>query len=135
MKMPALALMLAASTGIAAAAIPQPAANPIGLWENPRGTLLVRTRFCGQLLCGNIVWASPKAMADARDAGVNALIGTELLSDYRKSGAARWTGQVYVPDQGRRFYSTIEQKSPNDIRISGCILGGLLCKRQDWTRQ
>jgi len=135
MKMLALALMLAASTGIAAAAIPQPAENPIGLWENPRGTLLVRTRFCGQLLCGNIVWASPKAMADARDAGVNALIGTELLSDYRRSGAARWTGQVYVPDQGRRFYSTIEQKSPNDIRISGCILGGLLCKRQDWTRQ
>ncbi|UKK82879.1 DUF2147 domain-containing protein [Sphingopyxis sp. BSN-002] len=135
MKMMALALMLAASTGMAAAAIPQPAVSPIGLWQNPKGTIRVRTHLCGQLLCGNIVWASPKAMADARDAGVNSLIGTELLSDYRHSGAGRWTGQVYVPDQGRRFYSTIEQKGPNDIRISGCILGGLLCKRQDWTRQ
>lgn len=131
MKMMALALMLAASTSV----LPQPAATPIGVWQNPKGTIRVRTRLCGNLLCGNIVWASAKAMADARDAGVNSLIGTELLSDYRHSGAGRWTGQVYVPDQGRRFYSTIEQKGPNDIRISGCILGGLLCKRQDWTRQ
>ena len=131
MKMMALALMLAASTSV----LPQPAATPIGVWQNPKGTIRVRTRLCGNLLCGNIVWASAKAMADARDAGVNSLIGTELLSDYRHSGAGLWTGQVYVPDQGRRFYSTIEQKGPNDIRISGCILGGLLCKRQDWTRQ
>ena len=131
MKMIALALMLAASTS----AIPQPALSPIGVWQNPKGTLRVRTQLCGALLCGNIIWASPKAMADARDAGVSSLIGTELLSDYRHSGTGRWTGQVYVPDQGRRFYSTIEQKGPNDIRISGCILGGLLCKRQDWTRQ
>jgi uncharacterized protein (DUF2147 family) len=131
MKMMAMALLLAASAGIAQ----PPAASPIGIWQNPKGTIRVRTRPCGEMLCGNIVWASAKAMADARDAGVTSLIGTELLSDYRHTGGARWTGQVYVPDQGRRFYSTIEQKGPNDLRISGCILGGLLCKRQDWIRQ
>lgn len=140
MKLMALALMLAATGAAAAGAVPQAlppqaAPGPIGVWQNPKGTLLVRTRLCGQLLCGNIVWASPTALADARDAGVTSLIGTELLSDYRRSGAARWTGQVYVPDQGRHFYSTIEQKGPNDLRISGCILGGLLCKRQDWVRR
>lgn len=132
MKMIATALLLAASAGLAQ---PQPAVSPIGVWQNPKGTIRVRTRPCGELLCGNIVWASPVAMADAREAGVTSLIGTELLSDYRHTGRGRWTGQVYVPDQGRRFYSTIEQKGPNDLRISGCILGGLLCKRQDWTRQ
>lgn len=132
MKMIAMALLLATTTGLAQ---PQPAVSPIGVWQNPKGTIRVRTRPCGEMLCGNIVWASPTAMADARDAGVTSLIGTELLSNYRHTGRGRWTGQVYVPDQGRRFYSTIEQKSPNDLRISGCILGGLLCKRQDWTRQ
>lgn len=132
MKMIATALLLAASAGLAQ---PQPAVSPIGVWQNPKGTIRVRTRPCGELLCGNIVWASPVAMADAREAGVTSLIGTELLSDYRHTGRGRWTGQVYVPDQGRRFYSTIEQKGPNDLRISGCILGGLLCKRQEWTRQ
>ena len=124
-----LALLLALSSGT------QAAATPIGLWQNPKGTILVRTHSCGQLLCGDIVWAGPKAIADARDAGLASLVGTELLSDYHASGAGRWTGQVYVPDQGRRFYSTIELRNPNILRISGCILGGLICKHQEWTRR
>lgn len=131
MRLLALALLVAFSTGASA----ETAMTPIGLWQNPKGTLMVRTRSCGQQLCGNIVWAGPKAISDAREAGVSTLIGTELLIDYRPSGHGHWTGQVYVPDQGRRFYSTIEQKNANSLKISGCILGGLLCKHQEWTRR
>lgn len=132
MKVLAMALLLTLSSSANAAT----AATPIGLWQNPRGTIVVQTRHCGQqLLCGSIVWAGPKAIADARDAGVDTLVGTELLSDYRASGAGRWTGRVYVPDQGRHFYSTIELRTPDSLRISGCILGGLICKRQEWTRK
>lgn len=129
--------LLAAITllGLSATAQAETPPTPIGLWQNPKGTILVRTRACGQLLCGNIVWAAPAALADAREAGVASLIGTELLVDYRAKGIGYWKGQVYVPDQGRRFYSTIEQTSVNSIRISGCILGGLICKHQDWTRR
>ena len=139
MKRLALAVLLALST-TTAHALPLPtaarlAATPFGLWQNPKGTLLVRTRVCGQELCGNIVWASGQALADAKDAGVNALVGTELLSGYHPSGTNRWTGQVYVPDQGRRFYSTIQLENSDSLRISGCILGGLICKHQEWTRR
>ena len=108
--------------------------TPIGVWQNPRGTLHVRTRSCGAQLCGDIVWAGPEAISDARDAGVSALVGTQLLSDYRPSGRGHWTGQVYVPDEGRHFYSTIDVVGPNHLRIAGCILGGLICKHQVWTR-
>ena len=132
--MPRLTAMILLAMAAAAQAQP-PAATPIGLWQNPRATLLVRTRPCGQELCGSIVWASGEALADARDAGVNSLLGTELLSGYKPSGVNRWTGQVYVPDQGRRFYSTIRLEGTNSLRISGCILGGLICKNQEWTRR
>ncbi len=128
-------LALALSLALTASAQVATAATPFGLWQNPKGTIIVHTHSCGQLLCGDIVWAGPKAIADARDAGVTSLIGTELLSGYRASGAGRWTGQVYVPDQGRRFASKIELKNPNSLRISGCILGGLICKHQEWTRR
>lgn len=130
MRLLPFALMLALSTGAQA----QPA-SPIGLWQNPKRTLLVRTRDCGQALCGAIVWAGPAAIADARGAGVASLVGTELLSGYRATGRDRWTGKVYVPDEGRRFYSTIQIEGPDRLRISGCILGGLICKHQEWTRQ
>jgi uncharacterized protein (DUF2147 family) len=41
---------------------------------------------------------------------------------------------VFVPDMKRKFYSRIEQQGPDKLKISGCILGGLLCKSQYWTR-
>lgn len=105
-----------------------------GLWLNPKGTLAVHTDACGSALCGRIVWASAQAQADARDADVPHLVGTQLLENYRPSGRGRWQGTVFVPDMGRHFGSQIAALSPDRLQIKGCILGGLLCKSQVWTR-
>ncbi|WP_213980238.1 DUF2147 domain-containing protein [Sphingomonas sp. dw_22] len=125
-------LLIGAAT--AAWAAPPVADTPIGTWENPKHTIAVRVEQCGNELCGKIVNATPEAMADAREAGVTNLIGTQLLRDYRPSGRQRWSGTVYVPDMGRSFSSHIVQSAPNTLRISGCLIAGFLCKSQDWTR-
>lgn len=112
------------------------------LWMNPKHTLAVHTDPCGQAggqsarqaLCGRIVWASKQAQADATDASVPRLIGTELLENYRLHGRGVWQGTVFVPDMGRRFASEIDQLSPDQLRVKGCIFGRLLCKSQVWTR-
>ena len=118
-----------------AALIAAPAcATPLGKWQNPAKSIVVRTEMCGPRLCGIILAASPKATADAREAGVNNLIGVSLLNQYRLTGSGVWQGRVYVPDMGQTFFSRLAEISPNQIRISGCILGGLLCKSQVWTR-
>lgn len=106
----------------------------IGTWSNPLGTVKVETGSCGSNLCGWIVWAAPQAIADARESGVTRLVGTELLKNYHSTGPGRYQGQVFVPDIGRTFYSTIKQNDASTMRISGCILGGLICKSQDWHR-
>jgi uncharacterized protein (DUF2147 family) len=106
-----------------------------GIWRNPRGTIDVRIQPCGEQLCGVIARASPEAMQDAKDAGIANLIGIELLKDYRKTGPTRWDGTVYVPDMGHSFSSHIEQISPTELKISGCLIGGWLCKSQLWTRR
>ena len=108
--------------------------TPIGLWQNPAGTIRVRTAPCGDALCGAIAAATPTAEADARDAGVTDLIGIQLLKDYRKIGSDRWAGTVYVPDMGRSFSSRIVQLAPDTLKISGCLIGGWLCKSQIWKR-
>ena len=107
---------------------------PIGLWENPKATLRVRTAPCGDALCGAIAAATPTAEADARDAGIDKLIGIELLKDYRSIGPDLWAGTVYVPDMGHSFSSRIERLSPDTLKISGCLIGGVLCKSQIWKR-
>lgn len=106
----------------------------IGHWINPRGTVQVETGNCSGYLCGWVIWASAQAIADARDAGIKGLLGTELLRSYRSTGKGRWQGEVYVPDLGRIFSSTMVQLDANRLKISGCILGGWLCKSQIWQR-
>jgi len=122
--------------GIIAAAlsIASGASTPVGVWQNPKHTIAVQTALCGSSLCGTIVAAAPKAVADARDSGVKQLLGMSLLRDYRKDGSDSWHGIVFVPDMGRTFDSRLTILSPNQVRISGCILRGLLCKSQTWTR-
>jgi uncharacterized protein (DUF2147 family) len=107
---------------------------PEGIWLGPHNNVAVRTGACGNRLCGWVVWADGEAQADARDGGVDRLIGTELLEDYRPDGKDQWRGTVFVPDMGRRFASQINQLSPGKMRVKGCIWGGLFCKSQIWTR-
>lgn len=108
--------------------------GPAGLWLNPHNSVVVRAGPCGLKLCGWIVWANGEAQADARDGGVMHLVGTELLQDYTARRAGIWAGTVYVPDMGRRFSSEIDELAPDKLKIKGCILGGLICKSQIWTR-
>ena len=114
------------------------AADAEGIGLNPKHTVAVHTDVCAQnrtqSLCGRIVWASTQAQADARDSDVPRLLGTEILEDYRFRGHGTWSGTVFVPDMGRRFTSEIDQLSPTQLKVKGCILGGLLCKSQVWTR-
>ena len=129
------AAMPAQASGPVRTSAASPSRDPIfGTWTNPRRTIVVKILLCGSELCGEIVAAGAEAQNDAREAGVERLIGTELLQDYRKTGSGRWTGTVFVPDMARSFSSHIVQRSPDVLRISGCILGGLICKSQDWTR-
>jgi uncharacterized protein (DUF2147 family) len=130
----ALALGSLLATAAQASRPAQAVGQVAGTWLNPRGSVMVQTGACNGMLCGWVNWASPGALADAAAADVPHLVGTELLQDYRAAGPKRWAGRVYVPDMGRSFQSTIEQIDDQHLKISGCILGGLLCKSQIWRR-
>jgi uncharacterized protein (DUF2147 family) len=126
--------LIGAGAALAPAAA-QPAAPSIyGVWLNPHKSVAVRTGPCADRLCGWIVWANAEAQSDARDGGVDRLVGTALLENYRPDGTNSWSGTVFVPDMGKRFYSEIEQIDANDMKVKGCILHGLICKSQIWHR-
>ncbi len=138
--MPCSKFALAAKSAIALVAAgilcgAAPARTPIdGEWENPGHSVKVRTGACGEELCGWVSWASDKAISDARKGGTQQLIGTAILRNYKARGAGRWQGEVFVPDMGSTFYSTLSQIDNDQIKVSGCILHGLICKSQLWHR-
>ncbi len=117
--------------GAAGGTVADPA---VGLWSNPKGSLQVRTHRCGAQLCATVVGASARKLAKAQAAGINGLIGTELFSNYRPDGDGDWAGTLYVPDQGKRVSSTLQTNQGKSLKVSGCLIGRLLCKSQTWVR-
>ena len=117
---------------MAASAVAVPA--PDGVWINPAQSVRVRIEACGGALCGTVIAATLQAQADARSNGGSSLIGMALLRDYRRTGPNSWQGRVFVPDWKREFFSRIVATRPGEMRVSGCVLGGWLCKSQVWTR-
>ncbi len=132
-----LALMLASLAPAVVYAQPsgsQPGANVSGVWANPHGTLKVEVGNCSKLLCAWVVEASPHQQSAAQKTGTATLIGMNLLQDVKQTSAGSWQGKIFVPERGASYFTKIRQLGPNELKVSGCLLGGLICKSEVWRR-
>ncbi|MEN2710777.1 DUF2147 domain-containing protein [Sphingomonas sp. NPDC092331] len=130
--LPALAL---SSTLVAPAAAGSPSDAPIASeWRNPGNSVHVRIDECGGALCGTITWASDGAIADARRGGTEQLVGTRLFRDLKPAGPGKWSGKVFVPDIRQTFSGTIQFQNGDKMVGKGCVLFGVVCKTQTWSR-
>jgi uncharacterized protein (DUF2147 family) len=111
--------------------------SPIGEWITEDGEGHVRIRACGQALCGVVSVADPNETdrhnpdASKRNRPV---LGMPVLIDMKSQTGSRWAGQIYNAKNGKTYNSNITLKNPNVLRVEGCVLGGLFCGGQDWTR-
>ncbi|WP_448662718.1 DUF2147 domain-containing protein [Sphingomonas sp. CJ20] len=134
-KLIALALLASPFAALPAAASDEPMAAPIASeWRNPSNSVHIRLDRCGTELCGVVSWASPKAIADAKRGGADQLIGTTLFRNLKPTGNGSWKGKVYVPDIQKTFAGTIRFQGANQMVGQGCVLFGLICKAQTWSR-
>src|SRR5215207_3360225 len=88
-----------------AAAAPGPLT---GVWRNPKNSVHVEIRPCGPGACGVVVWASPKAQADARGGGTKDLVGLQLFRNFVPEKSGAWRGKVFVPDLNATFSGTAQ---------------------------
>jgi uncharacterized protein (DUF2147 family) len=112
------ALLLTTSPGLAD--------EVFGTWLRDTGDEKVKFEPCGDAICGDIVWLKPGS-------GLNAKIGKRLFFDMRPSGANSWTGKAASSDTGS-IYSGKMSIEGSTLIISGCIIGGLICKSANWRR-
>ena len=105
-----------------------------GNWRNPRGSVIISIAPCAEALCGRVQWASNEATSDARKGGTDPLIGVELLRDFVPRGNGRWKGQVFLPDLNKISKAELRQLGPNEVKVTGCAVGRIICKSQVWTR-
>ena len=124
---PALVLLATISSPLVASSLE-------GDWRNPSGSVVIAIAPCGEALCGRVKWASDKAQADARKGGTDPLVGTELLSGFVPKGEGRWKGRLFVPDLNKRSKVELRQLGHDQVKVTGCAIGGLVCKSEVWTR-
>lgn len=110
-----LALALTATLSMGATAF---AAEPIeGTWKRPNGTLIRYAanggQFCGTVLTGEYKGQSIGCMAGS---------------------GANYKGKVNKLDEGKT-YNGKANISGNTLSLAGCVLGGIICKSENLTRQ
>jgi uncharacterized protein (DUF2147 family) len=105
-----------------------------GHWRNPNGTVIIAIAPCGEVLCGRVQWASEKAIADASKGGTDPLVGAELLREIVPNGDGRWKARLFVPDLNKTSKAELRESARDQLKVTGCTVGRLLCKSQVWTR-
>jgi uncharacterized protein (DUF2147 family) len=119
---------------VALAALPGAADAPAHVWANPSKSVHIRFDSCGENVCGTVVWASDKAIADTRKGGGGELVGTQIFRGLRQVKPNMWKGKVYVPDIRKTFGGTVTLAGDDRLIGKGCLIAGIGCKSQVWTR-
>lgn len=128
-------LLAALAAGLIASPSAAIAKAPIeGRWVNPKGNVTVKIAACGEGFCGTVIDASAKAKATARKGGTPSLVGTQVMSDFRAKGDGTYSGRAFDPKRNIRAGATIRMTGSSTLVVRGCLIKGIICKEQRWTR-
>jgi uncharacterized protein (DUF2147 family) len=152
MRIPHLSAALLYLSTIALSAVaplmilPALAADPVGTWLTQDQDGQIRITNCGGgAICGALVWMKdpndpatgrPKTDKNNPDASKQGrpLLGVQIVLGMKPSGPNVWSGDVYNTQDGRTYSGSFTLISDNAAALKGCVLGGLICKSQTWTR-
>jgi uncharacterized protein (DUF2147 family) len=113
------------------------AQSPTGEWLVKDGTAHIRIAQCGSALWGVLSWTKGPAGVDENNPDPakrsRSILGVPILINM-KPGESQWDGQVYNAQDGSIYTSHIRLVSPDVLSIEGCVLGGLICGGENWTR-
>jgi uncharacterized protein (DUF2147 family) len=112
-------VLLMMTCGIAAAQ------DVSGTWLRETGASRVRFGKCGEAMCGTIVWL--------KDADGPAKMGQRVFYDMKPDGAGKWQGSAFNPEDGKTYSGTMTLQG-SQLKTSGCVLGGLICRTTNWSR-
>jgi uncharacterized protein (DUF2147 family) len=114
-----------------------------GVWTTGHGDAKIRIAPCGAALCGAIVWLAEPLDADERPkTDVNnpdpakrrrPLVGLTILTGLTPGGGT-WRGVIYNADDGRYYDVSVTRLDARRAGVRGCVLGGLFCGGETWTK-
>ena len=117
MKRNALLFTLIATSALLSSAAM--AADPIeDTWKRPEGTLIQYASAGGDTYCGTVL------TGEYANQSIGCLTGSN----------GTYQGSVNKLDEGKT-YTGKATVTGNILKLSGCVLGGIICKSENLTRQ
>lgn len=108
------------------------AADPIeGVWQTQpdEGAFAhVTIAPCGGAFCGTIT----RTFKDTQEYQ-SPNLGRQIVIDMAPQGGGKYQGQVWRPSNDK-IYAGKASVSGQQLNLSGCVAGGLLCKSQNWVK-
>jgi uncharacterized protein (DUF2147 family) len=135
------AALLATVSAVIGASAP----DPTGTWHTEKQLAQVRIAKCAEDLCGTIVAlkdpidpATGKPQMDTENEDKTKrnrpVIGLQVVTGMKPAGANTWSARLYSPEEGKTVMGNLVLKDANTLTVQGCVLGGLLCRSETWTR-
>jgi uncharacterized protein (DUF2147 family) len=105
----------------------------------------MRVSPCGDALCAKLVWfkspndeqGRPRVDVNNPDPALRArpLLGLTVLHGLRHTDEDTWEGgEVYNPDDGDNYSTSMELQDDGTLRVRGYVLTPLLGKTLVWSR-
>lgn len=115
----------------------QTKADPAGTWLTAGGDAQIRFARCGQGYCGTVAKVLKGEAKDVHNPDPalreRSIVGVALTSDMHPTQEG-WEGSLYNFRDGKTYTGKLAMKGRDSLELSGCVLGGLFCKRQIWSR-
>ena len=132
-RLSAYATILTLAHGPALAADP----SPTGDWMVKEGYAVIRIDNCGGRLWGIVAWEKePGKDIENPDPAKKGrpTLGMPILIAMAPTKPNRWEGEIYNSNNGKTYSSNISMVNENTLKLEGCVLGGLFCGGENWTR-
>ncbi|MEZ5884765.1 MAG: DUF2147 domain-containing protein [Paracoccaceae bacterium] len=107
-------------------------ADPIeGLWQtqpDDGAYAHVQIAPCGTNFCGTIV-KTFNASGEYKSPN----LGKQIVSNMAPKGNGTYEGKVWRPSNGKTYLGKIALNG-KAMKLAGCVAGGLICAKQNWTK-
>jgi len=121
------------------------AGDPSGLWYTERQLAKVLITKCSEEFCGTIValkdpidptTGRPQTDTENEDKAKRnrPVIGIQVVIGMKPDGENKWSGQLYNAEDGKTYDGSLILDAPNILKVRGCIMMGVVCETQNWTR-
>lgn len=116
----------------------QKAEDALGVWQHPENGSHIRIAKCGSGVCATIVKVKDPSRTDVNNPDPakrkRPVKGITIMSGAKKTGENAWSGKLYNTQDGQTYNGTLTVVSKNQLKLQGCVLGGLICQGPTWTR-